>query len=227
MLLHEFIEFVRQNVTHELEVHHGFISFEQDGRTFIIDATDGSLYAHPTIPSKHLMARIEGEQCQYCYNRTNVEAAVSCIFLRMQGYLQPSRICVVTDFDADRKMHQIQDANATRGNADFSPVQLKIISMLFAFHEGVVPPDVQEKIDVVPTNRLLETSLCPHFSERVQAERRLIERNISRYTRKGRFLDVLRDMQYLSTSYHSIGMTYINRRLSDLQHQLSSIGSNQ
>ncbi len=226
-MLHDFTEFLHRHVPHEVDVRHGFLSFEQEGRMFAIDLTDGSLYATPTLPGKKLMARIEREQCRFCYNRANVEAAASCIYLRMQGYLQPSRICVVADFDADRKMLMIQDVNARLGNTDLSPVQLKIMSMLWAFHERLLPLDVQEKINLVPTNQNLEQHLCPHFVERYQAERRLLERNISRYVRKGRFLDLLKDMQYLSASYHAIGMSYINRRLSDLHHQLSTVGSKQ
>ena len=133
------------------------------------------------------------------------------------------RICVVNDFDAGRKMHEIMNANLGKGNVVLTSTQLKILSMITALHEELVPSDVQQKIDAIPTGEMMENGNCPFYYKIGDMRIHLIQKNMHRYQRKRRFLDVLKSLQYLQASHHTIGVSYYDRKLQELENQLQKI----
>nr|MDO8111806.1 hypothetical protein [Candidatus Sigynarchaeota archaeon] len=219
----EFIQHVQLFVPYPVKASHGFITTEKDGRCFLIDAYSGDMLANPQVPGKHVLSRITSSQCPSCYHYASPEAAFNCMHYVAEGYVHPVRICVVTDFHADEKMAALCHVNRNLGNVDFSPVQLKILSMLVALHENKMPADIQQKIDLVPSQASLLRGSCPFFANNRDMKLALIAKGIARHQRKRHFLDVLKDMQYLKDAHHAIGASYFDRKIAELENQLAKI----
>ncbi len=218
----EFLRHVQETSPYPIQVKQGFITTDKDGRSFLIDGYSGDLLALPLVPGKQVLDRIKAKHCPSCFNYASPEATFNCMHYVTEGYVHPIRICVVTEFE-DGKMAALVKANQCLGGADYTPVQLKILAMLFAIHEGKVPADVQRKIDAVPTQESLLGGSCPFFTSTRDMKVHLITRNITRQQRKRRFLDVLKSFQYLPAGHHAVGTSYFDRKIAELQNALAQI----
>ncbi|NMC06869.1 MAG: hypothetical protein GYA24_16745 [Candidatus Lokiarchaeota archaeon] len=220
----EFLRHVLETSPYPVHVKQGFIMTDKGGRSFLIDGYSGDLHAQPLVLGKQVLDRIKAKQCPSCFYYASPEATFNCMHYVAEGYVHPVRICVVTEFH-DGKMSKLVEANQRLGGVEYTPVQLKILAMLHAIHEGRMPDDVQAKIDAVPSQESLLGGSCPFYASTVDMKTRLITRNISRQQRKRHFLDVLKEMQYLSAGHHAVGASYFERRISELQAALARITS--
>lgn len=218
----EFLRQVLETSPYPIQVKQGFITADKDGRSFLIDGYSGDLFAQPLIPGKQVLDRIKAKQCPSCFNYASPEASFNCMHYVADGYVHPVRICVVTEFE-DGKMAALVKANQHLGGTDYTPVQLKILAMLFAIHESKMPADVQRKIDAVPSQESLRGGSCPFFTGTRDMKVHLLTRNITRQQRKRRFLDVLKGMQYLGSGHHAIGASYFDRKIEELRSALAQI----
>nr|MDO8084119.1 hypothetical protein [Candidatus Sigynarchaeum springense] len=218
----EFLRHVRETSRYPIQVKQGFITTEKGGQSFLIDGYSGDLFAQPLVPGRQVLDRIRAKQCPACFNHASPEATFNCMHYVAEGYVHPVRICVVTEFH-DGKMAELVRANQRLGNVEYTPVQLKILAMLFAIHEGKMPDDVQRKIDAVPSQESLLGGSCPFFIGTRDMNVHLLTRNITRQQRKRRFLDVLKSMQFLSPGHHAIGASYFDRKIAELQGALAKI----
>lgn len=221
----EFARLVVGSLPYPVRASRGFFTFEHGGRTCLIDTFNGDLFVQPTVPSAGVLHRIVERQCPTCFHYSSPEAAFQCVNHLSQGGVHPVRVCVVADFQAERRMADLVVANEALSGTCLNPVQLKVLAMIIAFHEGMLPTDVQEAIDKLPDGASLRDGSCPFFAEVTRVKRDLILRNIARHERKRRFLDVLLGMQYLREGHHAIGTTYFNARIAELQARLQSLGA--
>ncbi|MEX2680911.1 MAG: hypothetical protein Q6373_004880 [Candidatus Sigynarchaeota archaeon] len=218
----EFLQHVKSTSPYPVQVKQGFITAEKDGRSFLIDGYGGDLFAQPLVPGKQVLERIRAKQCPACFNYASPEATFNCMHYVAEGYVHPVRICVVAEFQ-DGKMAEIIRANQRLGSVEYTPVQLKILAMLFAIHEDKMPDDVQRKIDAIPSQESLLSGSCPFFIGTRDMSIHLLTKNIARQQRKRRFLDVLKGMQFLSAGHHSVGVSYFDRKITELQSALAKI----
>jgi hypothetical protein len=216
------MHYVVETSPYPVKTNHGFITTEKAGRSFLIDGYTGDLFAQPLVPGKHVLDRIRAKQCPACFNYSSLEAMFNCMHYVVEGYIHPVRICVVTEFQ-DGKMAALVQANQQLGNIDLAPAQLKILSMLHALHADQMPADIQQKIDAVPSQDALHKGTCPYFTSTRDMKVHLITKNITRQQRKRRFLDVLKNMQYIKDGHHSIGASYFDRKIAELQGQLAKL----
>lgn len=222
LLTSEFLRHIQETSPYPIRIKQGFITTSKGGRSFLIDGYSGDLHAQPLVPGPQVLDRIKAKQCPSCFNYASPEATFNCMHYVAEGYVHPVRICVVTEFQ-DGKMSAIIDANQRLGKIEYTPVQLKILAMLFAIHEDRMPGDVQHKIDAVPTQESLKGGSCPFYIGTREMKTSLITRNIARHQRKRRFLDVLKGMQYLSAGHHAVGASYFERRIAELQNVLDKM----
>ncbi len=220
----EFLRQVQETSPYPIQVKQGLITADKDGRSFLIDGYSGDLFAQPLVPGKQVLDRIKAKQCPSCFNYASPEATFNCMHYVAEGYVHPVRICVVTEFE-DGKMAALVKANQSLGGADYTPVQLKILAMLFAIHEDKMPADIKQKIDAVPSQDSLRGGSCPFYTGTRDMKVHLLTRNITRQQRKRHFLDVLKGMQYLSAGNHAVGTCYFSRRIAELQSELVRIKS--
>jgi hypothetical protein len=218
----EFLRHVQETSPYPIQVKQGFITADKGGRSFLIDGYSGDLFAQPLVPNKQVLDRIKAKQCPSCFNYASPEATFNCMHYVAEGYIHPVRICIVTEFH-DGKMATLVQANQRLGGTEYTPVQLKILAMLFAIHEGKMPADIQIKIDAVPSQDSLRGGSCPFYTSTVDMKTHLVTRNITRQQRKRRFLDVLKGMQYLSAGHHAMGASYFDRKIAELQNTLAKI----
>jgi hypothetical protein len=221
----EFVNFLRSTLAYPFEIKQNFATFEQDGRTFLVDVFDGDIFAMPTPPDRKIFDRIT-TNCPKCYHYSTPEAAFNCMAYMQQGFLHPTHICIVTDFAADRRMVDMIAANQALGH-DLSPVQLKILSVIVAIHAKQLPEDIQEKILLVSGTAAFRKGECPYFQGINDVKVNLIHRQIARHNRKRHFLDVLLKFQYILDSHHSVGVLYFDRRIAELESQLAKIRAGQ
>jgi hypothetical protein len=221
----EFIAFLQQ-INPRVQVSHNFITMEKDGREFLIDAYTGDLFATPKSPGKHALETIKTHQCKSCFYHLAPEATFDCYSYITEGFVHPVRICVITDFP-EEKGTVFHDVNAHLGDVDLSLTQLKIMSMIVALAGNrLMPADIQQKIDQVPSQKALLDDNCPYYTPVVEMKKTLIARNILRHRRKRHFLDVLRDFQYIKeAAYYTIGVSYFDRKIAELESQLAKLHS--
>lgn len=199
---------------------------EKDGREFLIDAYTGDLFASPKSPGKQVLEKIKAHQCKSCFYHVAPEATFDCYTYISEGYVHPVKICVIADFHAEEKMNLLQKVNAYLGSIDLTSAQLKILSMIVSLAENnIMQADIQQKIDQVPSQKMMRGDVCPFFSPAIEMKKTLIARNILRHQRKRHFLDVLRDFQYLKTAYYTIGVSYFDRKIAELESQLAKLQS--
>ncbi|MFX0099692.1 MAG: hypothetical protein ACFFCS_08925 [Candidatus Hodarchaeota archaeon] len=218
-----FLNGLNRGFSHPVEVRQNFIVFHKDGRTFMIDLYDGELYAHPELPSDGFLKKLQNKQCNSCYYYRSPEAVMNCMHYLESGYLHPTRICVITDFHASKKMNDFVLANQALSNVSLSGTQLKILSMLISFQWNAIPFEIQQKISGIPDQKSLVKNKCPFFSDVLGMKRFLIQRNIARYERKRRFLDVLKTFKFLNPGFHTIGTAYWNNKIAHLESQLNKL----
>ncbi|HME56051.1 MAG TPA: hypothetical protein VKM55_27865 [Candidatus Lokiarchaeia archaeon] len=217
----EFISLLQRISPYHVNISYNFITMERDGREFLIDAYSGDLFASPKSPGKHVLEKIQAQQCKSCFYHVSPEATFDCYSYISEGYVHPVRICVVTDFP-EAKMNLLHDVNVHLSNIDLSLTQLKILSMIVALGGGtMIPADIQQKIDQIPSQKTMHGDACPFYSPATEMKKSLIIRNISRHRRKRHFLDVLRDFQYLKeAAYYTVGISYFDRKIAELESQL-------
>jgi hypothetical protein len=219
----EFIAFLHQ-INPRVQVTHNFITMEKDGREFLIDAYTGDLFATPKSPGKHALETIKAHQCKSCFYHLASETTFDCYSYISEGYVHPVRICVITDFP-EEKGTLLHDVNAHLGELDLSLTQLKIMSLIVALGGNrLMPVDIQQKIDQVPSQKALHDDACPYYSPLIEMKQALISRNILRHRRKRHFLEVLREFQYLKeAAYYTIGVSYFDRKIAELETQLTKL----
>ena len=92
--------------------------------------------------------------------------------------------------------------------------------------QKMMPADILQKIDQVPSLDRGHDDACPFYSPMTQMKKALIARNILRHRRKRHFLDVLRDFQYLKeAAYYTMGVSYFDRKIAELESQLAKLQS--
>ena len=219
----EFAGLLLSMVPCPARVARGFFTFDRDGRTCLIDLFNGDLFVQPTVPEPGILEHIEATQCHRCFNHSSSEAAFHCAQHFSQGFIHPVRVCVVVDFEADRRMADLARANLCLSGIHLTTSQLKILSMVFALHHGMVPADVQERIDAVPPGSSLENGFCPFFTEKVEMKRHLLAKNVARHERKRRFLDILLGLEFMEQSHHVMGTRYFDAKIATLRSRLASL----
>jgi hypothetical protein len=140
-----------------------------------------------------------------------------------RGRLYPPRSHLCRDRVPRWQDGSLVQANQQLGNIDLAPAQLKTLSMLHALHENQMPADIQQRIDAVPSQDALHKGPCPYFTSTRDMKVHLITKSISRQQRKRRFLDVLKNMQYIKDGHHSVGASYFDRKIAELQGQLAKL----
>ncbi|MHA1369140.1 MAG: hypothetical protein ACTSWN_00025 [Promethearchaeota archaeon] len=219
----KFINLIRENLPYSFRIKSGFLVFDKDGRTFLIDLYNGTLYANPTTPDDNTLERIYRNQCINCYFNGSPDVIFDCLRYLKDGFIFPEKICVVTDPESKIKLPRIQDANLKFLGINLSNLQLKILSMFVAIQEDLIGKDIQVNINAIPRGFQLKSGECPYFQNRLDMKRNLILRNIGRYIRRRRFLDLLKKFHYVLPNHHLIGVRYFNRKIEELQNQLSTL----
>ncbi|MBD3185642.1 hypothetical protein GF325_02340 [Candidatus Bathyarchaeota archaeon] len=218
-----FIEFLHEHLRYPFTTRGGFITFDKDGRTFLLDAYTGQLMAHPTLPSDRMLSRIMKRNCPTCYYNGEVDPATSCRRYLIEGFINPQRICVVADLPGNERYPSVREMNVNLGGVDLTLTQAKILSILVSIQENLLPTDVIEKIAKVPSGYQHSWKDCPFYRNGTDLRVHLIQRNIARQVRKRRFLGILKDWQYLSKAHFNVGVSYFDKRIEALQGELRRI----